>query len=102
MRRYFDPSVANFLRHFKQEQQGNSLLTNVNLWISSSSPLSLQENTPIMPILAQLMPMVGNINSMSIWHLNHMEFGCIELEPNNAHSQLLTTMLTKARILEIR
>jgi hypothetical protein len=81
-------SVANFLRHFQQEQQpaGNSLLDNVNLWI----PSLLHDNTIIMPILAQMMPMIGKINSMSIRHLHH------------AASQLLTTMLTNARILEIQ
>jgi hypothetical protein len=69
----------------------------VNLWLSA--PLSPHDDNTI---LAQLMPMFGNINSMSIRHLHHMEFGRSGLEPNNAASQLLTTMLTKARILEIR
>jgi hypothetical protein len=58
-----------------------------------------------MPILAQLMLMIGNgnINSMSIGRLYHMEFGRSELGPDNAAaSQLLTTMLTKARILQIQ
>jgi hypothetical protein len=56
-----------------------------------------------MPILAQLMPMIGSINSMSIGTIHHMEFGRSGSEPNNADaaSQLLTTMLTNARILEI-
>jgi hypothetical protein len=97
---YFDEAVANFLRQFQQKQQpGNSLLDNVNLWIAS--PLSPHDHIHIMPILAQLMPMIGNINSMSIWRLHHMGFGRVGLEPNNAASQLLTTMLTKARILKI-
>jgi hypothetical protein len=55
-----------------------------------------------MLILAQLMPMIGNINSLAIWRLDHMEFGRSGLGPNNAASQLLTTMLTNARILEIQ
>jgi hypothetical protein len=93
---YFDPSVANFLRQFQQEQQPeNSLLNNVNLWFYSYD--TLRKNNPIMAILARLMPMIGNINFMSMWHLHHMEFGRID-----AASQLLTTILTDARILEIR
>jgi hypothetical protein len=54
-----------------------------------------------MTILAQLMPMIGNINSMSVWYLDHWEFGRSGLVPNNAASQLLTTMLTNVRILQI-
>jgi hypothetical protein len=94
-------SVANFLRQFQQEQQpGKSLLDNVNLWFYSLSPHD--DNNTIMPILAQLMPMIGNINSIFICHhLHHMEFRRVGLEPNNAASQLLTIMLTNARILEI-
>jgi hypothetical protein len=95
---YFDESVANVLRQFEQQEQpGNSLLDNVNLGFSSISP---DDNT-IMPILAQLMLMIGNINSMSISNLHHMAFGRVGLEPNNTASQLLTTMLTNAGILEI-
>jgi hypothetical protein len=99
---YFDASVANFMRHFQREQQpGNSLLDNVNLVFSST--LSAHDDNTIMPILAQLMPMIGNINSIFIRRqLNHMDFGRIGLEPNNAASQLLTTMLTNAKILEIK
>jgi hypothetical protein len=90
-------SVANFLRQF--QQQKNSLFDNVNLGFS---PTLSPDNT-IMPILAQLMPMIGNINSIFIRRqLNHMDFGRIGLEPNNAASQLLTTMLTNAKILEIK
>jgi hypothetical protein len=103
---YFDPSVANFLHQFQQQgqQQGNSLLDNVNLWFPYSlSPHDDNDNT-IMPILAQLIPMIGigTINSMSIYNLHHMGFGRNELGPNNAASQLLTTILTNARILEIQ
>jgi hypothetical protein len=89
------------MRHFQREQQpGNSLLDNVNLVFSST--LSAHDDNTIMPILAQLMPMIGNINSILIIHqLNHMEFR-FPLTPKNAASQLLTTMLTNARILEIR
>jgi hypothetical protein len=98
-------SVANFLRQFQfqqeQQPQGNSLLDNVNLWFSSSLSLSPCDDNVIIPLLARVMPMVGNINYMSICHLNHMEFGCVGLGPNDAASQLLTTMLTKARIMEI-
>jgi hypothetical protein len=96
---YFDPSVANFLHQF--QEPGNSLLDNMNLWFSSF--LSPDDDNTYMPILTQLMPMIGNINinSISIWRL-HQEFGHSGLEPNNAASQLLTTILTKARILEIR
>jgi hypothetical protein len=94
-------SVATFLRKLQQEQhqQGNSLLDNVNFWFPSS--LSPLDRNCSMPYLAQLMPMIGNINSMSIWRLYYMEFGQTGLGPNNAASQLLTTMLTNARILEI-
>jgi hypothetical protein len=92
-------SVANFLRQFQQEeqQQGNSLLDNVNLWFSSS--ISARDDNTI-----QLLPMIDNINCMSMRSLNHMGFGRIGLERNNtaSSSQLLTTMLTNARILEIQ
>jgi hypothetical protein len=99
-------SVANFLRRFQfhqeQQQPGNSLLDNVNLWFSSFITPPRDDNT-IMLILAQLMPMIGNINSISICHLHHhMGFGPIGLVPNNADSQMMATMLTNARILQIR
>jgi hypothetical protein len=55
----------------------------------------------ILPILAQLMPIIGNINLMSIWNFDLMGFVRSGVERNNAASQLLTTMLTKARILQI-
>jgi hypothetical protein len=76
----------------------------VNLWFSSPLSPHDDDHNIIMPILAQLMPMIGNINSMSIRHRHHMEFGRYRLELNNAASQRLTTMLmlTNARILEIR
>jgi hypothetical protein len=94
-------SVANFLRQFQREQQpGNSLLDHVNLCFRF---LSLHDDNTIniMPILTQLMPMIGNINSMSMSDLHHVGFGHSELGPNDAASQLLTTMLTNARILHI-
>jgi hypothetical protein len=56
-----------------------------------------------MPVLAELMPMIGNINinSISIWPLHNM-VGRSGLKQSNAASQLLTTMLKSARILQIR
>jgi L-ribulose-5-phosphate 3-epimerase UlaE len=63
---------------------------------------SLRKDKPIMPILTQLMPMIGNINSMSISKLRHWEFGSAGSEPNKEASKLLTTMLTSARILDIK
>jgi hypothetical protein len=54
-----------------------------------------------MRILAQIMPMVGSIDSISLRHLNYIGFGSIGLGPNTPAAQLLTTMLTKARILEV-
>jgi hypothetical protein len=75
----------------------------VNLGFSSLISLSPDDdNTNILPSLAQLMPMIGNIYSISVRDLHPIEFGRSGLEPNNAASQLLTTMLTNARILEIR
>jgi hypothetical protein len=93
-------SVVNFLRQFEQEQ--HQLLDNVNLWFTSYISLMPRDDNPILPILAQLMTMIGSINSMSIRNLHHMEFGRNGLEPNNTASQLLTTMFTNARILEIQ
>jgi hypothetical protein len=75
----------------------------VNLWISSF--LSPDDDNTYIPILTQLMPMIGNGNinsmSMSIWQLYHHMVE-VELGPNNAASQVLTTMLTNARILDIK
>jgi hypothetical protein len=74
----------------------------VNLWFDSS--LSTSGDSTIMPVLAQMMPMIGNINSTFMCH--HIEFGFSELGLNNAASQLLATMfpflIKKSRILEIR
>jgi hypothetical protein len=97
-------SVANFLRQFQQEQQqqGNSLLDNVNLRLPAH--LSARYDNTIMPILAQLMLMIGNrnINSISFRDLYHRGIGCVGLETYNAAYQLLTTQLANARILDIR
>jgi hypothetical protein len=51
--------------------------------------------------LAQIMPMVGSINSIFVGHI-FMRFGCDYDGPNTPDYQLLTTMLTKARILDIQ
>jgi hypothetical protein len=60
-------SVATFLRQFQREEEGNSLLDNVNLWFSSYLSISISsrdDRNTIMQIIAQLMPTIGNINSI--------------------------------------
>jgi hypothetical protein len=92
-------SVANFLHQFQEQE--NSLLDNVNLWFSSST-ISPYHDIHLLPILAQLMSMIGNINSVYMWTLNFYEFGCGDLLGNNQFTQMMTTILTKTRILDIK
>jgi hypothetical protein len=59
-------SVASFLRQFqREEEEGNSLLENVNLWFSSHLSLSPRDDrNTLMQIIAQILPSIGNINSI--------------------------------------
>jgi hypothetical protein len=92
-------SVANFLRQFQREQQeGDSLLDNVNLWFSSHLSISLRDDqNTLMQIIAQILPSIGNINSIHMCHLYYF-FGLHDFE--GVHPKPLKEMLTKTRILD--
>jgi hypothetical protein len=93
-------SVANFLHQFQREEEvGNSLLDNVNLLFSSRLSLSPPDHdNTLMKIMAQLMPTIGNINSIQMCYISHL-FGLHNFEGVNNYAQPLKEMLTKTRIL---
>jgi hypothetical protein len=90
--------VANFLRQFqREEEEGNSLLDNVNLHFSSLLSISARDyDNTLMQIIAQIMPTIGNINSI---HMCHFELPVFERVNN--YAQPLMEMLTKTRLLDI-
>jgi hypothetical protein len=93
-------SVANFLRKFQQEEVGNSLLDNANLWFDSRLSLSPRnDRNTLMQIIAQLMPTIGNINSIHMCHLHYM-FGRHDFGLVHNYAKPLKEMLTKTRILD--
>jgi hypothetical protein len=99
-------SVATFLRQFQQEEEGNSLLDNVNLWFSSYLSISISsrdDRNTIMQIIAQLMPTIGNINSIQMCHCHlYYLFGLHDFEALRNYAKPLKDMLIKTRILDIK
>jgi hypothetical protein len=90
---YLDMSVLKFMQRLRY----NALLSNVNLWFTSSK---LSKDTP-MEAMAHVLPLINNINSIQSWDIYKFS-QILNAGNHNEYSQMAKTMLVRTRILETR